>query len=561
MKEYLKGCVLLSFLLILGCGGMRSTVDVDQLAADSLRIARATDHYLSGALLDFREQYKAAIHEYHRALTYDSSSAQILKAIGRDHLRLDQYKAAVRYLKRSYANNPEDRETLFYLADAYYSLDDSEKTIASFEKLNKVDPYNTAVHANLIYLYSRGGQLDRLVRLREDIVQRFGYRDDSVYQLFSLYMQMKAYQKAENLADTLLALDNGFARNWALLGSARQALKDTSGAMAAYRKVMRLHPPTDNTIVRMYHLLADGKEWETAVEVLTPLIDQPQVKDKARHFLTESLMELGRFDEAEEVVSPLLNRAGFKAKAHHLMGMISLGQGQQEKALNHLRRFTGLEPWNTEAWEGLALTYLQDEDYQNAILVLEEALVEKLESPRLLSLYGTSLARVERKEEALVVLRKAYSFEPKDINTIMALSTIYEDLGRYQDLDSLYETALIVYPGNPLLLNNYSYSLAQRGKDLQKALQMAAEALKFDPKSAAFLDTKGWVYFKLGEYDKAQEYIGKAASKSDDDPVISDHLGDVYFQLGDVEAARRNWQKALEADPENEAIQRKLQTK
>ena len=63
--------------------------------------------------------------------------------------------------------------------------------------------------------------------------------------------------------------------------------------------------------------------------------------------------------------------------------------------------------------------------------------------------------------------------------------------------------------------------------------------------------------FRLGEYEEALVYLNKAA-QLDGDPVILDHLGDAYRATGDAQSAREWWQKALELDPDNEEIKRKL---
>ncbi|MCB0315715.1 MAG: tetratricopeptide repeat protein, partial [Calditrichaeota bacterium] len=129
----------------------------------------------------------------------------------------------------------------------------------------------------------------------------------------------------------------------------------------------------------------------------------------------------------------------------------------------------------------------------------------------------------------------------------------------YSRLDSLYEAALAIYPTNALLLNNYSYSLGERGVHLERALEMARRALERDPQNGAYLDTIGWIYYKLGNYPRALEYLQQAAAQMDGNPEVNEHLGDVYFQLQQRDKARYYWQQALEQSPDNETLKIKLQ--
>jgi tetratricopeptide (TPR) repeat protein len=76
-------------------------------------------------------------------------------------------------------------------------------------------------------------------------------------------------------------------------------------------------------------------------------------------------------------------------------------------------------------------------------------------------------------------------------------------------------------------------------------------------KTPAYLDTIGWIYFKLGDYEKAKYYIQMAVEKGGS-PVVIEHLGDVYFKLGNIDKAIEYWKKALEKNPSNEKLKEKI---
>ena len=88
---------------------------------------------------------------------------------------------------------------------------------------------------------------------------------------------------------------------------------------------------------------------------------------------------------------------------------------------------------------------------------------------------------------------------------------------------------------------------------------MVNKALEADPENGAFLDTIGWVYFKIGNYDKALEYIKKSVAIRDSSAEVLEHLGDVYEKLGQMELAVENWKRAKTLDPDRESLTTKLQ--
>jgi tetratricopeptide (TPR) repeat protein len=99
---------------------------------------------------------------------------------------------------------------------------------------------------------------------------------------------------------------------------------------------------------------------------------------------------------------------------------------------------------------------------------------------------------------------------------------------------------------------------ADHGTNLEKARAMIEKAVSQDPKNAAFLDSLGWVLFKLNLPDQALPHLLQAAELSrQPDATVYDHLGEVYFALKDLEKARECWKKSLDLEA-NDAIKKKL---
>ena len=110
--------------------------------------------------------------------------------------------------------------------------------------------------------------------------------------------------------------------------------------------------------------------------------------------------------------------------------------------------------------------------------------------------------------------------------------------------------------------NDYAYILSEREQssidDLNFALKLAENAISIEPDNAAFLDTIGWIYFKLGTYRKAKEYLEKSLSINDNNPVILEHLGDIYLKLNKSIKAVNIYEKVLQIDADNQLIKDKI---
>jgi tetratricopeptide (TPR) repeat protein len=85
------------------------------------------------------------------------------------------------------------------------------------------------------------------------------------------------------------------------------------------------------------------------------------------------------------------------------------------------------------------------------------------------------------------------------------------------------------------------------------------KAVKAEPKNAAYLDSLGWVLFKLHQPKEALAYTLKAVELSEEpDATLYDHLGDIYAGLNEPDKAHEAWTKSLAVEP-NEQIRKKVE--
>jgi tetratricopeptide (TPR) repeat protein len=134
----------------------------------------------------------------------------------------------------------------------------------------------------------------------------------------------------------------------------------------------------------------------------------------------------------------------------------------------------------------------------------------------------------------------------------------YEQTDRWPLAEADFKRALEMYPDQPLVLNYLGYSWIDRGEHLDEAIEMVREAVEHRPEDGYIVDSLGWAYYKLGEYEKAVEHLERAVSLRPDDPVINDHLGDAYWKVGRRLEAMFQWSHARDLDPEPEELEKIL---
>jgi tetratricopeptide (TPR) repeat protein len=253
---------------------------------------------------------------------------------------------------------------------------------------------------------------------------------------------------------------------------------------------------------------------------------------------------------------------------------------------------TNIARWNVDAWIRLGGLYFDNRKYEEAIKVMDEAielfpddftvnLILGLSLAQLdkhadakpylkksvelnpndltsLSSYAYTLSQLKENELAVDYLKKALVIKPDDVNLLGTLGLIYDGMEKWAECDSVYEHALQIDPENALVNNNYAYSLSERGERLDEALKMAEIAIEAAPDNTSYLDTIGWVYYKLGNYSKAKYYLDKAIEIGGESAVMLEHLGDIMYKLGDHEKAKLLWQKAYNLDDTNVTLKSKI---
>jgi tetratricopeptide (TPR) repeat protein len=104
---------------------------------------------------------------------------------------------------------------------------------------------------------------------------------------------------------------------------------------------------------------------------------------------------------------------------------------------------------------------------------------------------------------------------------------------------------LEIDPDNDAALNYLGYMLADRNIRLEEARDMISKAVMHEPNSGAYLDSLGWVYFRLNKLPEAEDKLREAMRYMSRDPTVHDHLAEVYFKEGKIRDAIAQWQSSL----------------
>src|SRR5580704_14087202 len=116
----------------------------------------------------------------------------------------------------------------------------------------------------------------------------------------------------------------------------------------------------------------------------------------------------------------------------------------------------------------------------------------------------------------------------------------------YDSAEEEFRKILAIDSNNSMTLNYLGYMLGDRGVKLDDALSMVQKAVQLEPQNGAYLDSLGWVYFKMGQYALAEANLRKASERIGQDPQVHDHLGELFEKTGRLKMAAGQWEQSLQ---------------
>lgn len=155
--------------------------------------------------------------------------------------------------------------------------------------------------------------------------------------------------------------------------------------------------------------------------------------------------------------------------------------------------------------------------------------------------------------EAMQVLEEALQLAPDNTDLLYEHAMAAEKNRQPDVMEASLRKIIKLAPDNPQAYNALGYSLADRNQRLPEAYDLIKKALELAPEDPFIMDSMGWVEFRMGRFEKAEEILSRAYAIKPD-PEIAAHLGEVLWVKGREDDAKKLWRTANSKDPKNETL-------
>jgi tetratricopeptide (TPR) repeat protein len=557
MKKYNIYIFIIIAYFLLSCANHGNLIVQDSNETPKVSF-KAREYFLKGIFLQAEERFSEALVQFHKAQIFDTTSATIHNSLAENYLKLNEFEPALFHLKKALVLQPENLETYQLLGEIYFRQQDDDKAIAAYKKVLALDPFDDNARNFLFFLYEKTKKPEAKALLYEELLKLYGKNKLLLEQIVEFYQKQKDYPNAIKYIDEIITLDSTNARYYFIKGQMLENIQKIPEAIGNYEKVLEYTPDEINAIRKLAFLYRSENQHQKVIDLYLPFLESNPDDMIARLSIAESFYFLDKFDKSRELLLPIENQKNNPWGVNDLLGRVELEEKNFDKAIYYFSKVIEHDKKNRFGWLFLGFTYSDKGDLPNAEKTYRQAVTYLPQDATLWSWLGIVLQRQNKFAESIEPYQKAIILDPKNINALSSLPVVLEGLNLFSQSDSVYEAGLKNLPENALLLNNYAYSLSERNLRLDEALKMAQKAIEIEQENGAYLDTIGWIYFKLNQLSEAEHYILKSLQLRPNSPVVLDHMGDVYFNMDNIEKAKTYWKKSIELAPDNQLILDKI---
>lgn len=517
-------------------------------AATTAPSAQTYADHLIGRLANLNQDHEAAAARYFSALARDRGNETLLEGAASASLAAGDIDGARRAARMAPREGGPPTVQLIRAADAlavgrvaqadaaldavagrstqglmvrmlrvWTSVDggDVDEAIEGLSPFASIRPYGA------LFTYQQALALDYADRSDEALTH---YAEASVGGVFlppaiERHADLLARTGAIAEAQTLLAADANRV-NPALAAAAARSRQGAALADTALT-------PARGAAIGLYGLAAlliEENDTTSALEALSLSLMLDSALDAARLLAAQTQADHGRADLASRALSRIPPSSPYAASARVQEAWVLFDAGRQEEALALVQRARATG--DVRATRALADMYRNLRRYDDAEAIYNEMIAD----------------------------------QPNEWRLYFARGVARERLDRWPEAESDFRRALTISPEQPDVMNYLAYTWVDRGENFDVALPMLRRAVELRPSSGAIIDSLGWAYYRLGDYQQALLYLERAVELLPASAILNDHLGDVYWRIGRRIEARFQWQRALGLSPDDpSALQAKIE--
>lgn len=578
LAKLLRGCasplsasrvlIGLSFMLLsTGCArlpgardssGLGNTIQTDvanssrgTFSSDTAKASKSLHHFMVGQLSLADENFEAALKNFEQAdALADEPSALIHTKMADLYLRFGQLDKARVAAEKAMAEDPTEPYVRMLYAGVLEGLGKDVDAEPIYRDLTRDFPQKVDGYLLLSNLYVKEKKFDAAAETLSKLIKNVPQEPMGHFYLGKVYELSEKFDKAEAEYEWVFQRDPNLSNASTELLRVLVREKKNAKAKKVCEQILAKDP--NNALARkvLSHLMLGESKLDDALKHLQVLEGIEVDPSETRFKVALIQIEKQNFREAVRELSLVLASDPAHAEARYYLASIYAGTGKSKEAIEELDEIDDESPMYVKAKTFAAFIHRQNDDLDDALTSVNDALAVEPTNLSLILYRVMVLRDLEENREAEKQLRSALEQHPNEERLLFNLGVVLYDRGKPEEAMKVMEEVVALNARNSDALNYIAYSLAEQGKDLERANTLIQQALSLRPSEGYYLDTLGYIQWKRGDLKAARETLARAVSAASDDSVIVEHYVDVLLQLADERQAVSAIKAFLEQFPE-----------
>ena len=458
---------------------------------------------------------------------------------------------------------PQDANLHLLYAQALIFNQDFKESELQLKRAIALDPGLDEAYITLIKCYQLTGQQKSAI----DVAYKMTKNNPQSFQGWTLLSRLliasKRVKEALEPARRAWELQENNPELSLIYALTLDLNKRGKEAVKFYEQLYRFNPGNTELVQRMVGLYKELGNLSNALSLLDDMIENSV--DEVPGLKMQKviiLWEMSRNDEALREMLALESELPDSDRVSFMAGLALAKANQRKEALKRFERVQNESPLRADSMKQRALIMREDGDPAGSLRVLRELTERKDVDIGSYLLWADFLAEDQQFAEAIAVIESGLVKFPADPKLLFNRGAYLERSGDKKSAEATFRSLITRDPANAAALNYLGYMFAEAGVNLDEAESLIQRAVKLQPSNGGYLDSLGWVYFKKGQFKRALEILEKALTLEPKEGVIWEHVGDALMAIGEKKKALEKYKQALQLKNElrdEERIKKKFE--
>jgi tetratricopeptide (TPR) repeat protein len=517
---------------------------LERLEKGPLSEEEAPSYYLIGEQLYFERNVEGALKAFRAVFEVQPTLVTGLR-LSEIYIVKGQLQESERVVNRLAVLFPESSEPPLALAKVLVvqeKVDEALRVLKeAYSSLNKDADIGVGYVETLI----RAGKKSEVRSFLEKETKAGNSVPFFLRKLAEIRIEDKKYADAKNILDRLLRVSPEDVEGWTLAGFVAMEEKDFVASERYFREAYQRQPENDN-LARYYVMqLLRQEKFQEARRLLLRL-ENASEKDFDTELTFQLALVLFKLEDFEgaKVRFLRLSREEASGKAIFFAAQCDEFGKNIKGAIENYGKVAEASAYKSQALQRTVFLYLEQGDFSAVRNLVAKMTVSDSSEEGEFQFLAAVHGRMQEYRKAIEIASRGLKKYPNSAELASVIAGWREFTESREVAIAAMEAVLKKHPKHASALNYVAYSLAETGKRFSDALVAAKKAVELEPKSGFYMDTLGWVYFKLGKLSEADLYLERALTLEHEEPVILEHLGEVSFAKKDFARALKTFESA-----------------